>query len=287
MAPSPLTVLCIGWRAQVALARADAIHPIGAFSASAYLAAGGELIWLGRAGASLHPRAVLVPRLPDQLEGVSLDASQASVWRPSPVDRADRARLADACRALRSVLPRLGQAAGLGVLLLGRVPAFPLDGAREAATALARACAEDDPAAAALAAEGLIGLGPGLTPAGDDFVGGAFFARALLGSNDRTAKDWAGAAARLRAVARARTHPISAVLLADLLAGEGYEPLHDLAGALAAGSTSSAIVAAGRLTRIGHSSGWDLLAGLLAGVLGAAALDRTAAAARSVRDEST
>src|SRR5262249_31174456 len=48
------------------------------------------------------------------------------------------------------------------------------------ADALASACAADDPVSAAAAANTLVGLGPGLTPAGDDFTGGAFFARAVL-----------------------------------------------------------------------------------------------------------
>lgn len=277
MARAPLTVLTTGWRAHAALARGEAVLPLAWVSEAAYLTTGGELIWLGRAGASLHARAVVVPRLPDRLDGLSLDAARASVWRPPAVDRPERARLAAACRALCRALPSLGGGAGFGALLLGRAPAFPLQGAAEAAIALARACAEDEPESAALCAERLIGLGPGLTPAGDDLVGGAFFARAVLGSADRAAGDWVDVAARLGAVARARTHPISAVLLADLLGGEGYEPLHDLAGALAAGSVSSAAGAAGRLTRIGHSSGWDLLAGLLGGVLGAAAFDGTLA----------
>jgi hypothetical protein len=64
-------------------------------------------------------------------------------------------------------------------------------------------------------------------------------------------------------MARQRTHPISAVLLSDLLAGEGHEPLHALASALATDAASAAVDAVGRLVRIGHSSGWDLLAGFL------------------------
>jgi hypothetical protein len=208
---------------------------------------------------------VLVPCVPDQLDGLALDQSRARVWRPSPpaVDDAELSKLATNCRTLCSALPAVGEAAGFGALLVGRAPGFPLDRATEAARALARACSEDDPGAAIASAERLIGLGPGLTPAGDDFVGGAFFARAAFVRTPTTAADWAQATARVRAVAADRTHPISAVLLSDLLAGEGYEPLHDLAAALAADAPSAAVDAAARLVRIGHSSGWDLLAGFL------------------------
>lgn len=265
MAPIPVPVVTIGWRAQAALAGQSAAHPLDARSESAYLIAGGELIWLGRVGASLHARAVLVPHVPDQLDGLALDQSRARVWRPSPptVDDLTPAALSAKCRTLCRELPTVGEAVGFGAFLVGRTPAFPLDRAADAARALARACSWDDPTAAVTSAERLIGLGPGLTPAGDDFVGGAFFARATFGRAPATATEWARATAEVRAMARQRTHPISAVLLSDLLAGEGHEPLHALASALATDAASAAVDAVGRLVRIGHSSGWDLLAGFL------------------------
>lgn len=261
-----MPVITIGWRAQAALAgRSTALHPLGALSESAYLTVGSELIWLGRVGASLHARAVLVSHVPDQLEGLALDQSQARVWRAAPLTAADLApsALGATCRTLCHALPAVGEAVGFGALLVGRTPGFPLDRATEDARALARACSRDDPTAAVASAERLIGLGPGLTPAGDDFVGGAFFARAAFGRTSATAMDWARATERVRAMAARRTHPISAVLLSDLLAGEGHEPLHDLASALTADAASAAVDAMARLVRIGHSSGWDLLAGFL------------------------
>jgi hypothetical protein len=53
------------------------------------------------------------------------------------------------------------------------------------------------------------------------------------------------------------------VLLGDLLDGDAYAPLHDLAAALARDDAGAALDAAVRLTRIGHSSGWDMLTGFL------------------------
>lgn len=260
-----MPVITIGWRAQAALAGRSAVHPLDARSESAYLTVDGELIWLGRVGVSLHARAVLVPRVPDQLDGLALDQSRARVWRPSPpmVDDLAPSALIAKCRTLCRALPAVGEAVGFGALLVGRTPGFPLDRATDAARALARACSGNDPTAAVASAERLIGLGPGLTPAGDDFVGGAFFARAMFGRTPATAMDWARAIERVRAMAVRRTHPISAVLLSDLLAGEGHEPLHDLASALNADAASAAVDAVARLVRIGHSSGWDVLAGFL------------------------
>ena len=143
---------------------------------------------------------------------------------------------------------------------------FPLTGAANAADVLARACARDDPSDAADAAVSLLGVGHGLTPSGDDFVGGAFFARAALaelGAGDAAA--WSRAAATVRAAAREATNPISATLLGDLLDGDGWSTLHELVDALVANDTERAFNAAARLTRLGHSSGWDVLAGFLAG----------------------
>ena len=114
----------------------------------------------------------------------------------------------------------------------------------------------------------MLGLGPGLTPSGDDYVGAAFFARRLFaraGACDRGA--WARAAAVVHARAGERTHPISAALLGDMLAGHGHAPLHDLARELGADEAlAGPLDAARRLVRIGHSSGWDMLAGFVAGI---------------------
>ena len=67
-----------------------------------------------------------------------------------------------------------------------------------------------------------------------------------------------------------RTHPVSAALLGDLAGGMGWAPLHDLVAALADENVRLADGPAQRLVRLGHSSGWDLLAGFAAG-LGASA----------------
>src|SRR5512145_550341 len=100
----PVPVVTIGWRAQAALAGRGAMRPLGALSKSAYLTVGGELIWLGEVGAGLHARAVLVPRVPDGLDGLTLDQSRARVWRPPTVRGAEFSRLATNCRAVCQAL---------------------------------------------------------------------------------------------------------------------------------------------------------------------------------------
>jgi hypothetical protein len=210
--------------------------------------------------------------LPDVAPGedVELDTRGAQVWQPrTVVSTRTMAEIRSSASVLIAALPRPQEPPGFGALLAGMPLVFPLERAAVAARALAEACVADDADAAVTAAAELVGLGPGLTPAGDDFVGGAFFARARLTPPGASPARWARAAAAVVDAARERTHPISHALLADLASGHGHAPLHDLANALAAGAPlAQTLDAALRVTRIGHSSGWDMLAGFLTALAG-------------------
>lgn len=264
-----LAPVAIGMTAHAAAARADGLGRVLArFSASTYLRMAGEIVWLAGAGAPLHPRAILTVHPPHPEEDdVRLESGSPAPWRPAAPVLAGvtSANLAERWRDLAAA--PLGTPGGFGVLLAGQPLAFPLDGARDPAEALARACARDDAAGAGEAALALLGVGGGLTPSGDDYVGGALFARALLeASGPGPTGAWRRAAARVVAAAPGRTHPISAALLGDLAAGRSWAPLHDLVTALAAGTPRAARAAARRLVALGHSSGWDMLAGVGAGL---------------------
>src|SRR5207253_11350298 len=112
-------------------------------------------------------------------------------------------------------------------------------------------------------------LGPGIARAGGVVCGGTCCGGALLARAVACeAAGWRDAADAVRAAAARLTHPIGAALLGDLLVGEGWAALHDLAAALARDDEPAALEAARRLTRLGHSSGWDLLAGFVAGARG-------------------
>jgi hypothetical protein len=188
-------------------------------------------------------------------------------WRPdrTPVDPVG---VRSGARVLHASLGALGPARGLGRLLVTPADDALAARARPRLAALARACRLGHARGVVEAARPLLGLGDGLTPSGDDCVGGALFAcHALAGGSASTDP----AIAALLAEARARTHPISAQLLADLAAGEGWAPLHALLAALA-GDPATTTVAARAVVALGHSSGWDLLAGFLAALLGPEAL---------------
>ncbi len=278
MTADSIRVTAIGWKARDIVGDGwRSVELIATLSRSLYLDVSGEMIWLGPAESTLHGRAVLTAAVPALSAGpirhrLHFDLIRAVEWQPAEavVTPADADRLLEGCRAILTAVATLGTPDGFGALLVGASPAFPLDHAAASARLVVRACARGDAAGAATAAEGLLGLGPGLTPAGDDFVGGVFFARRLLAQAEAApAERWREAADWIRARAGDQTHRISATLLGDLLDGAGYAPLHDLASALAtARPPHVALDAARRLVRIGHSSGWDMLAGFIGACLG-------------------
>jgi hypothetical protein len=262
----------IGWRAHAALTATGGIATVIApLSGSLYVEADGELLWIGLPGAALHARVILardIPRGDDPSVRVGL--GDVAPWRPS-AQRVSSTAVRDGARALRAVLAQAGEPRGLGRLLVPDATDDPVMArARPHALALAHALVMDDTARLADAARPLLGLGTGLTPAADDYVGGLLFTRRVIA--DAEPPGWNAAVARIVADAGALTHPISARLLADLAAGEGWAPLHDLVAALAQGNLATALVAARAMTTLGHSPGWDVFAGGLAGILGPAAL---------------
>lgn len=104
----------------------------------------------------------------------------------------------------------------------------------------------------------LLGLGPGLTPSGDDFLGGMLIALAILPAPTLRA--------HLQDVierhAQQRTNPVSLAHLRAAGSGEGHEALHEIFNCLLGGNISALPVHVGAINTIGHSSGWDALAGM-------------------------
>ena len=133
---------------------------------------------------------------------------------------------------------------------------------------MVRACLDHQPSRIPSIANKLIGLGTGLTPSGDDFLGGMFFAihQLLAAYPDNGFSDYAIPLEPYRS----RTHVISYTLLADLAHGYAVAPLHQFINGLLRGDSFEEIApSVSQLTSIGHSTGWDLLAGLLVGLLAA------------------
>jgi hypothetical protein len=115
-------------------------------------------------------------------------------------------------------------------------------------------------------ADMLIGLGSGLTPSGDDFIGGLLFAHHVLRTKyPNRAFD---ALKMTVETYRSRTHAISFTLLKDLTDGHAIEPLHQIINGLLYGKSIESIYPFfSQLTQVGNSTGWDMLAGFLTGLL--------------------
>jgi Protein of unknown function (DUF2877) len=108
------------------------------------------------------------------------------------------------------------------------------------------------------AVSNLIGLGHGLTPAGDDFLVGAL---TMLDALEQTNAHAALAGAIVAAAGG--SSPLSASFLRAAAAGHVGESLHMMVAAILTGDADGALAAA---ARIGHTSGWDTLAGAVVAV---------------------
>ncbi len=104
----------------------------------------------------------------------------------------------------------------------------------------------------------LLGLGPGLTPSGDDFLAALLIALRWLGQTERACALAAAVCPR----ALAASNPISAQHLYAAAEGWGSAALHDLLRALCTTDATKQLSALDRLSAVGHTSGWDALAGL-------------------------
>ncbi len=221
-------------------ALAEPLQKIPGFEATGYALQRGRVVWAG--AATRHPRCV------------------TSAWRPaaSPLDPARlHAGAATCLTRLSSLAPK-----GLLLWLTGRPLPFPLDAAAPRFDAIRAALDSGDLAGFETAALRVLGLGHGLTPSGDDFLGGVLFAlhhapRPGWRGGFRTVLD------TIRRSATTRTNVISAALLDDLIAGASHAELHALLAALENGSAPDIDAACAALARLGASSGADLLAGVL------------------------
>lgn len=213
--------------------------------------------------------------------GVSLDLAGARPWSASlPATAACEPGAAlrqgvAAARALAALAaPRGGFAPLLGDPLESLVADSRLNGAFAAAArpriaALAAGLGNGDVATASRAATSLIGLGPGLTPSGDDLLVG------LLAGLEATGHPLlAVMATTIASQARGGTTSVGASALRNAARGQFSERLHDVLVAVASPDAAGLPRAIERAMAYGSTSGADTLVGLFA------ALDAAAAGAR-------
>jgi hypothetical protein len=102
----------------------------------------------------------------------------------------------------------------------------------------------------------LVGLGHGLTPSGDDALVGALVLLDAVGERRAHAR----LAAALNQIPPGLTSPLSHCFLRSAAAGHVGEHLHAAVSAFVCGDVAGTIAA---VRNIGHSSGWDMMAGVV------------------------
>ena len=105
----------------------------------------------------------------------------------------------------------------------------------------------------------IAGLGPGLTPAGDDFLGGMMIALQALKEPSLCSSLWAVVEPCVAAAENAISH----AHLKAASQGNGAAAIHDLLHAILAGDTGGVRRHIVEMDGLGHSSGWDTMAGVV------------------------
>ncbi len=222
-----------------------------AFRRSCYLGfADGRYACIGDASLGHGPLNALVADFQLPALGTRVALSVASRWAPPALPPNPLIDIGALEYAARGRVPR----EGFGCLIVGSHNS--LSGhAQPALDALERWLIGN-----ALDAEAamLIGLGPGLTPSGDDYLGGLLVALHALERRPQAQALWRWLEPRLT-----RTSAISAAHLAAAAAGEGHEALHACLEALASRSADWPRTL-DQVASVGHVSGWDALAGIAA-----------------------
>ena len=105
----------------------------------------------------------------------------------------------------------------------------------------------------------LVGLGPGLTPSGDDFWCGVMIALRALGHFEISEK----ISGVILNQAEYRTNKISRAHLECAARGQGAEALHEAISAVGMADKARLSSVLRALDKFGHTSGWDSLAGVV------------------------
>jgi len=208
-----------------------------------------------------------------------LRTTEASVWEPEPLgESAPPEEILRRLDVLTHLLRPLMPSAGIGPIVphidaLANGESPSIDSA-DPAVSLAVPCVSRlcdglirlDQESVDQAVTGLVGLGPGLTPSGDDLMGGMLVALQVMSDavSQPSVDLFAECVTKHAAV---KTTRISAAMLEQSAKGNGSAAHHRLLPCLLGVDTQQDTTAAALdLIRIGHTSGWDALAGILLGI---------------------
>jgi Protein of unknown function (DUF2877) len=308
---TPMQLCSIGEAASRLLSDVNQVTVLASVTDANYLQdSSDELCWLIAKSVPMHQRGIEVaaslPRMKPgsryqitshTLEidpGRDLDLHHCPIWKPPDVSSTCLVALPESTSSIRNFIGRLlaqHQPTGFGnfiasILQLTVHQNFIPDAnlykgifgkAWSAVQRMIQASMVNDQCGTLDNASYLIGFGEGLTPSGDDFIGGFFYSRWLLSNFYPQYFDGDQICTYSDFIARSKplTNLISYTILKDNSEGHTVEPLHLLANGLLQGEKENRLIRhAERLIFLGHSTGWDLLTGFFAGIL-ATSIHRT------------
>lgn len=212
------------------------------------------------------------------VDGPVVRWADASVWAPPPWPDWDDGAVRRGIGTVRALAQQAllrgkvrgldqGLAARLLGVDLGRAGNPMLEGADELlstfTSALPEALASRRwPAEAMSAATLLVGLGPGLTPSGDDVLGGLMLALTARGELRVRDQLWDHLVDELDDL----TVPVSAMHLTAAAHGMGHEAIHALIDGILRGGDDRADTRLDAVLALGATSGIDAVAGVLTGL---------------------
>lgn len=301
-ARAALPILRCGAIAREVLAHAGETRVIALFERCFYLACPSGIVCIGTPDIGAGPINVEI-ELPDGVawqahdvmldaegktdgstcrigEGFALAVGSGETWHPPAMPPFDANRTRAALRRLRDLARANLPAEGLARVVLGdphqlkslstigrAAKPFIDDLARDLpSNLLADAWTADARRAATL----LVGLGPGFTPSGDDLLGGLMLALTAAGRTGLRDALWHALGPELDDL----TVPASAMHLSAAADGMASEPVHLLLNAILLDEPDLA-ARLDAVARIGQTSGWDCLAGLVLGLDAAASSSST------------
>ncbi|HEY7675995.1 MAG TPA: DUF2877 domain-containing protein [Candidatus Methylomirabilis sp.] len=200
-------------------------------------------------------------RIPEA--GLELTTAGAPAWEPQalPVALPPPAARHHA-EILEGIVRRHAHPDGLAGLVDPGDTTPLLRRARSSAAALMEGLARGEPSLLMAGAEPLLGLGPGLTPAGDDFLAGFLGMAVLASPAAMTLLRDTGTA--LLSLASKQTTLLSYAFLREAIQGVLAPPVDALAAAILHGAEPKALAhAALGAAGLGHTSGLDMLAGMI------------------------
>jgi hypothetical protein len=185
-----------------------------------------------------------------------MDAGGLVTWRPGLVEASDAAEPDEVERRLRQ-LGDIARRAGAGAR---GIHAVAREGELEA---LSLALSSGDLDAAGAAAGRIAGLGPGLTPSGDDVLAGAL-AFSAWGDHAGVLGDGRALRSAVRDAATPRTTRFAAQMIDAAARGHVFAPLARLLSILLRRETAGPPDIA-PLLAVGETSGGDMLTGMILG----------------------